>query len=108
MGQRKKSASGLISSEAGLWRATRSNVGGYCILVGAFLVDSLYWSIAGTRVALGLPTAQGAGVMVVLSVEIIEAKEEREAFFFFPLKIVREKGDGVAKTLKRHLFQSSS
>jgi hypothetical protein len=46
--------------------------------------------------------------MVVLSVEIIEAKEEREAFFFFPLKIVREKGDGVAKTLKRHLFQSSS
>jgi hypothetical protein len=59
--------------------------------------------------SLGCVRAQGAGVVVVLSVEIIGAKEEREAFFFFfPSKIVREKGDNVAKTLECHLFKSSS
>jgi hypothetical protein len=80
--------------------------GGYSILFGAFLLDSLCLSIAGTCVAHGLPTAQGAGVVVVLSVEIIEAKEEREAFFFFfPSKIVREKGDNVAKTLNAIFFR---
>ncbi len=38
--------------------------------------------------------------MVVLCVEIIRAKGERETFFFFPSKIVRKKGDDVAETLK--------